>query len=160
MADISLRAVESSNLPASQKSAFARWYDSSVGKYSGGMARAKKHVVGTGAAVRKGGEGLIVGAVLGAASAHLKGGLDMKLTATSATTIPLDAAGGALLLGASILWAHEEVAPDLANAGANAWAVFGFRKTEEYMNKAKGGATVTGEGDFGEDPIIRLARRL
>lgn len=153
MADLSIARLESSNLPVAQKSAIKRFYENAMSRHGGSISRVKAHAVGTGHAVRKGGEGLVVGAVLGAFSSHSKTGLDIE-------KVPVDAAAGVLLLGASVMFAGESVAPDLANAGGNALAVFGFRKTEDYMNKRK--STVAGEygSTYGKDPIVELARRM
>lgn len=170
---LSIARIESSNLPAGQKSAIRQWYERTMGT-SGGLARAKAGVISTGAAVRQGGESLFVGGALGAAHVYLKQGLDMG-------KVPLDGVGGLAALAGSVAMAGEPVAEDLRNAGASALSVFAFRKTFELLGKKRqqsgqpiGGALgpkAAGEfgEDFGEDfgadgdgedPIIAAARAL
>jgi hypothetical protein len=131
------------------------------------MARAKLHAAAAGQGLRQGGESLLVGGLLGAASVELKTGLDVK-------KVPIDAVVGVLGLVGGAAMAHEEFGVDLRNAGASALSVFSYRKTQAFLaakKTAAGGTpgfTVHGDdegfvphGDIGaEDPIIAAARFL
>lgn len=100
------------------------WYNRVSGSHH--MARAKHHAMATGHALRQGGEGIIVGGVLGAMHSELPTGLDYK-------KVPVDAAIGVIGLMGGVAMAHEEIGADLRNAGAAAVSVFGFRKAYELM---------------------------
>lgn len=156
---MSITKLESSNLPASQKSAIRRMYEKIGG--SSAMGRVRSHAMATGHAVRQGGESLVVGGILGYAHQELKGGLDIDIQGK--VKVPLDGVVAVAGLGASVFMAGEEIAPDLRNAGAAAAAILAFRKTSEFVAKKKGQpARIAGEFEFGhesgEDPIIEYAR--
>lgn len=160
MADLSLRAIESSNLPATQKSSLRRLFDGAMSRSPGSYARAKLHVVSGAQAMRKGGEGVVMGCTLGAASVYFKRGLDMHVGQMS---IPVDAAIGVVGLVGSTVFAAEGYAEDMANAGQSALTVFAFRKSAEYF--AKQAAAPKAKGDFGfdgysSDRIIQAAANM
>lgn len=164
MADVSLATIQSSNLPSSQKSAIRRLYESMGGSGSA-LDRVRAAAVTSGEAIRQGGESVVVGAVLGAAHVYLPQGLNMKVG--QKVNVPIDAAAGALLMGAAVLMSDEPVAEDLRNAGASALSVFSFRKTYEVLAKkrAPGGKFAGEDGWFAgadpsEDPVIAAARAL
>lgn len=159
---LTLAEVENSGAPG--VASIKRWLESAKG--SSPMARAKLHAAAAGQGLRQGGESLIVGGLLGAASVELATGLDVK-------KVPIDAAIGALGIVGGAALAHEEFGTDLRNAGAAALAIFSFRKTQTFLaekKRAKGqkpGFEVHGDdegfvhGDFGaEDPIVAAARFL
>ena len=163
-----LTVGEMEGLPSAQKSAIRAWYDRV--KSGGNMAAKAKAVASSGAhGMRAGGESLLMGGILGAASVELKTGLDYK-------KVPVDAVVGVLgILGSVGLAATEgaEYSADLRNSGAAALAIFSFRKTQDLLaekKRKKGGVpgfeaakqvAAHGESDFGEeDPIIAAARFL
>jgi hypothetical protein len=129
-------------------SALRTWYERISG--GGALARTKKHVEASAHAIRAGGEAVVVGAALGAIDSHLKGGLDIAVGGTAATTpaaqqagaaattgktpmhIPLDAVVAGVGILGGVAMAHEDFGGDLRNAGAAAAAVFSFRKTRDY----------------------------
>jgi hypothetical protein len=120
-----------------------------------------------------------MGALLGAADASLKTGLEFPL---GDHHIPLDATAALVALGGSVIFAKEEMAPDLRNAGSAAAAVFAYRKTHDYMSErmAAEGKTpgsiaaktaIAGESAYGfepqsnfgnedVDPIVAAARAM
>jgi hypothetical protein len=177
-----LGAVESSNIPARQKSLIRRYYDKAMGSGSSSLARAKRHVIGGAQVIRQGGESALVGAALGALAVELPTGLDVHVGSSPA--IPVDAVVAAVGLGASVLLAHENVSDDLRNAGAAAATVFAYRKSHDYFaakavakgitpgsavhaaaTAASAGASsaspaAIAHGDFGNDSIVQLARSL
>lgn len=154
---MSITKLESSNLPATQKSAIRRMYERVGGSAS--MGRVRSHAAATGHAIRQGGESLLVGGLLGAAAVELKGGLDVDIQGK--VKIPIDGVVALAGIAGSVIMAGEEFAPDLRNAGSAAASILAFRKTAEYMAKRKGGAAkINGEFEFGseEDPILAYAR--
>lgn len=159
MANLSLRSIESSNLPAQHKSSLRRLFDHGMARHGGTLSRVKAHAVGGAHAMRKGGEGILTGAALGAASVHLAGGLDFA--PTDKFTVPVDAVLGVAGLAASVALAHEPFADDMANVGMSALSIFAYRKSADYMAKRK--AASPAHGDFGadkQDRIIALARQM
>ena len=169
-----MSAVESSNIPASKKSFIRRYYESAMSHGGRGMERAKRTLIGGAQVLRQGGESAVVGAGLGALDVELPPGLDAHVGGVS---IPIDAVVAAAGLGGSVLLAHEAVSDDLRNAGASALSVFSFRQTRKYLgNRAIAKGVTPGyavqaasagtpaaagvHGDFGEDPIVALARNL
>ena len=161
-----------------------QWWNSISG--SSGMARARTHVQSGGHILRTGGESLVVGGLLGAMDAKLKGGLDQPLGKAGADGkqhhVPLDAALGVAAAVASIAMAHEEVGTEARNIAGTALSVFAYRKGKEFVaakeaakaaaggkataQVAAGGATANlsagtgGATAHGEDPIIAAARAL
>lgn len=129
MSGLSISSVESSNLPASQKSAIRRWYEGVSG--SGALSRAKKHVEGTVNVVRGGGEAAITGAALGALNSALPHGLDVPI-ANGKFAVPVDGVVAAAGLAGAIAFAHEEYGTDARNIGMSAAAVFAFRKVQDF----------------------------
>lgn len=129
----------------------------------------KAHVIETGESIRQAGEGVITGALLGAAQAELTNGLDFH-------KVPLDlAVGAAGIVGALILANDGSVAKDLRNAGTAGLTIYAFRMTQQLLasSKTKKGvvkARVAGEfdigadydvgADVGADPIIEAAKAL
>lgn len=157
------------------KSAIRKWYEAVV-PGSARMERAKHHLTVSGEAIRGGGEGLVVGAILGAAHASLPTGLDQKVALGGGKTINVPADGllalGALV-GSAVMGPNDAVGTDLRNTGVAASAVFSFRKTGDYVAglRAKQGkpaySALSAHGDddesynFGnEDPVIAAARNL
>ena len=154
--------------PSTSRSLVRKWADVvTLGHVTPLLRTAEQHAgVGHVAAalesVRMVGEGVVTGGLLGAASGA--GMLDID-------GIPLDGAGGGLATVVGVLAAHHEVGKTLRHMGANSIAIFGFRKTEEWLGVRK--ATIHGEewnnpgtvdttgstiGD--DDPIIAAAKRL
>ncbi len=150
---LALSHIARSNIPAQDKS-FVMRIANRVGLTgaSATMARAKRHAIAAGQAVRGGGEAAIVGSALAAASVYLPTGLDLEINTTNngqktlRASMPIDAIIGAAGLGASVLLAHEEVSTDLRNAGLTAVGVFSYRKTQDFLaekvlaNNQKAGA--------------------
>jgi hypothetical protein len=167
MADLVFSSIASSDLPTAQKSAFKKWYER-IGGSGRAIVRAKAHVVEGGHAIRQTGESAVVGATLGAIAAN-RGpqALDYMVKGQS---IPVDAVGGVLAMGAAVVFAPSEpsVAVTLRNAGAAAIAIAAYRKTDEFVTlkmagkaRAAAGATKPGAVAHGEeDPIVALARNL
>ena len=102
---LTLAEVENSGAPG--VASIKRWLESAKG--SSPMARAKLHAAAAGQGLRQGGESLIVGGLLGAASVELATGLDVK-------KVPIDAAIGALGIVGGAALAHEEFGTDLPTA--------------------------------------------
>jgi hypothetical protein len=159
------------------KSAIRKWYEQMVPS-SRHMERAKHHLTVTGEAIRGGGEGLIIGAALGAVHASLPTGLDIKVPMGTgkAALLPADAVLAALaLVGSAAMGPNDAVGTDLRNSGIAAASVFSFRKTADFI-AAKRAATgkagfsqLAAHGEDGsswsadagaEDPIVAAARRL
>lgn len=155
------------------KSSIRRWYESIV-PGSAHMQRAKHHLTVAGEAVRGGGEGLVVGAVLGAAHASLPTGLDIKLPIGEGRSahLPADAVLAALaLVGSAAMAPNEAVGTDLRNTGIAAAGIFAFRKTADFvaLKNAQSGRTtyssLAAHGDDesymgAEDPVVAAARNL
>lgn len=154
--------------PSSSPSIVRKWADVlSLGHATPLLRQAESHIGMSHVAaalesVRMTGEGLITGGMLGALSGA--GMLDVD-------GIPMDAAGGVLASFVGVLAARHEIGTTLRHMGGNSLAIFGFRKTEEWLGVRK--ATMHGEswndsstvdttgtsvGD--EDPIIAAARKL
>lgn len=160
--NLTIKELEESGAPG--VSAIKRWFDSAKGA-SNAVARAKLHAAAAGNGLRQGGESLLMGGLLGAASVHLKTGLDVK-------KVPLDGAVGVLGLVGGAALAHEEFGKDLANAGAAGLTVFAYRKTQAFLaEKARAAGKTPGfevhgddeafvNGEIGEDPIVAAARFL
>jgi hypothetical protein len=122
-----------------------------VGQPLGSLSPTRKQINAAGQGLRAGGESLLVGGALGAAHAHLKGGLDFK-------GVPIDAVAGIAGLIGGTLGADEEIGRDLANAGAAALAVFAFRKVHDLTAEVKlkqSGATAGGGAATGQ---IRISK--
>ncbi len=161
------RGIDKNDL--SGVSGIKRWAASlSGGGVAAAAARAKLHAAAAGKGLRQGGESLLVGGLLGAASVALPTGLDAK-------KVPIDAVVAAVGICGGAMMAHEEYGVDLANAGAASAAVFAYRKTQDFMAaKARAAGKKPGfevhgddEGfvphgeDFGaEDPVVAAARFL
>lgn len=150
--------------PGGGKSAIRKMYES-IMPGSAHIQRAKMHLTAGGEAIRGGGEGLVTGGLLGAAHAALPTGLDMEIPGTKMKG-PVDAALAAVALAGSAATAGEDYSTDLRNVGISAAAVFGFRKTADYIAHKRLAAQkpaytqMTAHGEGSEDPIIRAARAL
>lgn len=117
------------------------------------LTRAHAHVSETALAVRQIGEGVVVGAALGAAQAKLPDGLDFH-------GIPIDAALGGVGVIAGVALADQEYAHDLRNIGTAGATVFAYRKVADLMVAKAASTKVSGESktDIGaQDPILKLA---
>lgn len=159
--DALVHHVESSNLPAHDKSKLRAWFERSGGHH---MAhRAKGHVVEGAHTIRAVGEGAVVGALLGAADASLAGGLDFKASA-SLPAIPLDGALAVVATVGAVALAHDGVAADLRNAASSAAAIFAFRKTGDLVRAQQGKSSMhgefAGEGTKGEDLVVACAKLM
>jgi hypothetical protein len=137
------------------------WYKRITEGDANTMTRAKNHVEGLAHGVRAGGESLIVGGALGAIEAQ-RGSLDWQpSTNKPQVKIPIDGALAVLGLAGGIAMAGSGVhgpSEDLRNAGAAAAAIFSYRKTKEFVQQRKMGATAHGDVSFGEDPVLAAAR--
>lgn len=136
-------------------SIFRRMIDKLTGSERG-LFRAHAHVSETALAVRQVGEGVVVGAALGAAQSKLPGGLDFH-------GIPLDAALGGIGVAAGVALADQEYAHDLRNIGTAGATIFAFRKMGDLIAAKTATAKVAGESrsDIGaQDPIIGLANKF
>lgn len=97
------------------------------------VSAAKSHALGFGQGVRAGGEGVIVGGLLGMASAVMPGGLDQHMFGMP-KPVPLDGVVGAVaLLGCALAGADHHISTDLANASAVSFGILGFRKMEDFV---------------------------
>lgn len=161
-------AIEGSNMPARQKSALRKWYDSRVGGLVGRHAgRITRHATEGLQALRQGGESVVSGAILAAIDVEV--GLDVK-------KVPADLVGGVglMALGTAMAGHESGLNCDARNVGASALTVFSYRKTYALLHekklqageKPKGiAAKVAGDIDdgspeYGEDPIVRAAKNL
>jgi hypothetical protein len=152
----------------SGKSSIRRFFEK-MSPSSAMAHRARGHVMEGAHALRQGGESLVVGAILGAAHAELKTGLDMG-------RVPLDAVVGVAGMVGGVAMAHDGVGADLRNAGASGLTIYAFRKTHDLLaekklargevpgsskgTKVAGEDGVSGGVDVGEDPILAVARSL
>ncbi len=127
--------AKSGVIPRGEQSAIARAFD----RLRTSGDKAEFHAVEAVKGVRQIGESAVAGALLGAVHAALPHGLDMKPTATSTTTVPLDALAAFAGLVAGTFMASEPhgVGKTLMNGGAAAAAVFSFRQTNDLMTRLK-----------------------
>jgi len=151
------------------ESSLARWYRSIERKTPTSLTEITESPV-----VRKGVESAVTGALLGAANAELKNGLDIK------GQYPVDAAIGILGLLAEG-YMRGPYRKTAGNVGAAALSVFSFRKGQQLWAEKKkqmaGKTTHHGElsvgsdldgaeaytslsGESNEDPVIAAARAL
>lgn len=145
---ITFQSLANSNMPAEQKSAIRRWYESSMGPGGGNTyALAKLHAKAGLEGVRSGGEAIVTGSILGTMHAMLPTGLDVK-------KVPMDAVLGVAGLAAGAVLAQEEIGPDARNVGAAALSIFAFRKTHDLVREVRikrsgvgAGAAVNGIGN-------------
>lgn len=164
-ASVQLARVEATSLPEAQKTALRRWYEAKGA--TSRLAQAKTHIISAGHTVRSGAEGALVGAVLGAASVALPGGLDMPVPGQAAggaiPAVPLDAALGVVSALGSVWLADHTVATDLRNVATASFAVAAYRATERYA-RTQQTKSPSAHGDFGnekkEDPILAAAHAL
>lgn len=167
-----LESVQSSNIPARDKSKLMRWYERATGHVMSRVVEPRKHIEAGGHSLRKGGEGVLVGAVAGLTHAEI--GLDKTIKGRS---VPLDAAAGVAALAAGAWMGNTDVHHDLSNAGGQLVAIYAFRKTHDWAaakKEAKGEIPASklapgpatppahgeGGGSFFDDPIVRAARGL
>jgi hypothetical protein len=152
------------------ESALARWYRNIERKTPTSLSEITESPV-----VRKGAEAAVTGALLGAANAELKNGLDVQ------GKYPIDGIVGVLGLLVEG-YTRGPYAKTAGNAGAAALSIFAFRKGQQLWAEKKkqmgGGKTkvhgllnVNGDlddaadittlsGESDEDPIIAAARAL
>jgi hypothetical protein len=150
------------NMSHAPKKSWVRAMFDKISGTGGPLPMTTTHVKAGAHTVRQVGEGMIVGGILGAINAELKGGLEPH-------GVPLDALGAAALGVGAVVMAHEEFSPDMANGAAACATVFSYRKTDAFLSEKKA-ARVAGETDMGqetngfdvgaEDPLMRLARHL
>ncbi len=147
-------SIMTSNLPVKAKSQLARWVET-VGGTPDALARSVEGIGGFSAALRQGGESIVVGGALGAIHGMSANGLD------GLNDVPADAVLGAASLATSI-FAPATVSPELRNAGAAAITVFAFRKTAAFVAEKRASAAMSGECDMeGEDDaLIEAAKGL
>ncbi len=173
------RSVDHYNLPSHEKSAIQRFYDRISGKASHayaavgsklGMAR---HSVTEGAqSIRKGGEALVVGGLLGAVDAQLgksdptKSGLDLNVPVGAGYNLPIDGAVGVAGFVASMVPAMGKVAEDLQTVGIVGVASWSQRQVKAWVQgKNAAGALPASaaapgaHGEFGGDPVLEWAAR-
>jgi hypothetical protein len=73
---------------------------------------------------------------MGAIHCTAKGGLDVALDKNQKYLLPLDGLIGLGAMVSSVMMAGEDYSGDLANVGAACIAIFGFRKTTDWMAKS------------------------
>lgn len=157
--------ANSGAITGTERSAIRRAYERIIEGDSSqsAAARAKIHATAALEGVRATGEAGVVGALLGAAHAAFKSGLDVKIPGTS-HLMPLDGAGAllGLLGGAAAANEPHGVGKTIANGGAACMAVFSFRKVHDLMQdlKVKKSGATPGGGAYveGVDPKISKAR--
>ena len=160
-----------SNLKPAEKSYIRKWADRMTdGKVSDVLDKINPgfgmtHVSAGLDTLRQGGEGITVGMLFGALSAH-----DML----EPFGIPLDGAGGALLTLLGVAAAGHESSKDARNVGIAGMTIYSYRKTEELLKTMGRGSRVAGEDETadadpidvdgstveGEDPIVAFARTI
>jgi len=158
-----LAKVESSNLPAAQKSSIRRLYER---VRHGGMAHAYgtvKSVAGAGVrAVKVGGEGLVTGGAI-AGLEHAQG---MSWVPNALKKVPVAPVVGAVGLLGSVVLHAEEFSGDMATVGAVGLGIYARDQVGKFL---AGHSSVHGEfagegypncDDIGEDPIVKKARSL
>lgn len=161
------------------KSAIRKWYEAMVPS-SRHMERAKLSLTAGGEALRGGGEGLVVGGILGAIHASMPTGLDVKVPVGGKSWIvPTDALLALVALGGSAAAPSVDglasVGTELRNTGVAAAGVFAFRKTGDWISAKRAAAgkpaysALSAHGENGsiwsadagvEDPIVAAARKL
>ncbi len=179
-------SVPTGAMPSQLRSMVNAWYknvDSSP------MQMAKLHAEAAVSGVRATGESAVMGSILGGFHAMNTTGLDVKVPGTT-HKVPADAIAALLGLvgGVGAATAPHGMGKTVANMGAAAAAVYGFRQTNDLIAKMKaakagatpaGGAAVAGNvtiskasfgGEFApgsapprsqfgaEDPIVAFAR--
>jgi hypothetical protein len=131
------------------KSSIRRWFEHATG--SVGMAKHAKHGLSL---VREYGEMAAAGALLGAAKAELKEGLDPG-------GVPIDLGLAALGVVAPWVPGLQDLTQDARTVGGFGLGVYTMRRTEHYLLMKKGQMS----GNFGAeptsgDPIIDEARKI
>jgi hypothetical protein len=150
---------------SSNPSHIREWANKIMGSATG-MSRAKHHLSAGGEALRAGGEAGIVGGALGAMHAMLPTGLDLDMGGPM--PVPLDGAVAAAgLIGSAIAGPGDGFGTDLRNAGTVGLGILTFRKTAAFVAEKRAlkglptGAVSAGyHGEFGEDPILKVARKV
>jgi hypothetical protein len=152
-----LDAVDSSNLPASKKSAIANFFEGRISpRARAGFTRAKAHVGAGGTALLSGAVSGLVGGGLGYAHAKLEQGLDIP---AGQHHVPLDGLVAAVGLGGFVLMPGEEFSATLCRAGATAFGILAFRKTHDWAHAQAGNAPAAGAHVSG-DPVGDVANLL
>jgi hypothetical protein len=135
------------------KSIIGKWFDKATGPAP--LVGAAKHGL---TLLRDYGEAAATGALLGAAKAELKGGLDFQF---GSMNVPIDL--GLALVGvvAPVIPQLRELSADARNVGAVGLGVYTMRKTEKLLLAKKGqvAGDFAGEG-ISYDPILDAARKL
>lgn len=157
-----LARVESSNLPAAQKSSIRRLYE----RVRSGGTRAYgtvKSVAGAGVrAVKVGGEGLVTGGAI-AGLEHVQ---EQSWVPSALKNVPVAPVVGAVGLVGSVVLHAEEFSADMATVGAVGLGIYARDQTAKFLAGHAG--SMHGEeggypgvhGEIGEDPIVRKARSL
>jgi hypothetical protein len=167
-----LDSVRRSHAPSSEKSAIQRFYDNLTHRGSGlatsvgqklGMAR---HSISAGTqAIRKGGEAVLVGGLLGAVDAQLskddpsKSGLDYPVNIGGGYNVPIDGALGGLAMLASLAPQLAKGEEDLQTVGVVGLASWAQRQAKGWVQAKQGAAPsapAAGAGVHG-DPVLDWA---
>lgn len=90
---------------------------------------------------------------LGMGHVHWKNGLDYKMSDTSDSQIPLDLAGGAVAVAASVAAGASPLSAHLRNLGVGAISVWAFRKAYNVNAQAAKQAGTPIGGSFGCDQL-------
>jgi hypothetical protein len=154
MADI-MHRIHASNLAHHEKSALGRALERMRSHGRSALARASSGAMATeaGDIARQYGETALAGAALGAAHVMLPTGLDVSVGKTTKVKIPLDLAGAVVVGAVAATMGGEEGAEDVKTLGSGMAAVFGFRKTYDFLaakrkkDGKKVGGSFAGEGD-------------
>jgi hypothetical protein len=130
-----------SNLPVQEKSYLRRWVDNMTEGALAAVAppmhlhRPPETRIEAGLSMlRQGSEGMAVGAICGALSAH---------DALDPLGVPVDGAGGVLMSVLGVWGAGHEAAKDARNAGSAGLTVFTFRKVDKLLRTV--GSRMAGE---------------
>jgi hypothetical protein len=155
--DLYRSAVES-NLPAKQKSAFARILDKMTGgkisEYAEktGVKITGSHLRATGKLARQVGEESAMGAAYGYIDAKM--GLDVG-------KVPIDGSTGIISSLGAIAAGDSWIGTEARNVASASFTVLSFRKMKDfYSKKRSAGASVTGDNDMEEDPVLRVGKTI
>lgn len=143
-----VRAVDSSNMSYSSKSALSQMIDRVTSGRFGMAPRVGQHVLATVNVVKEAGEAVIVGPTL--AALHVYMGLDRKLPGTT-TKVPMDAVAAALLAGTAICLPGAPGAHAAGELAGKIGTVYGFRKMYDFLAARQKRAGKSPVGSFGND---------